>query len=459
MRVVCSNVLHLTRVPVLVDGPPKYRRESLPIEGVEQMARRMKRFLGLAVAIAFVSVLFVSSLSHASATVVTIAQDSAVGKNSLAMPGSQDILKDSLGKYLAVYVNSTGRLSVVFANRDPIQTGAWGTPASSAATPVAFSRPAAVITSPFSMRIIAEGGTAAGTLVDVPVSLNRDLVGNIASVSFGSPTVLATSAQYPSATLAHDGSIILVWNSAVTGVSSKVLSLRWTFITGWTSVSDPFSRVPDTVVVDTMDTTGIQANVIERPDNFAVYVIGNRAERSNQTNLVFNSATFGGVGWTWGTQNLVYETNASRGLSDSTDLAWDPVRSVVVVTYDISRTSRYGVIQIDASGGKVHIDTPDLKLTNNEWGVLMVDSKSGDYVLFTMDTPLGPHWGQEYGNVTYTRRVNGIWSATLTAIDSGGDNMAISPRRPALADDGSFEFAYAKGKTAPGVINFVRLNL
>jgi hypothetical protein len=414
---------------------------------------------GAAVAIVFVTLLLVSSFSHASATVVSIAKDSAVGKNSLAMPGSQNIVRDTLGKYLAVYVNSTGSLSIVVANGDPTQTGAWGTPTKSASPKVAYSRPAAIITSPFAMRILAEGGTTVGNLVDIPVTLSRDLAGNIASVSFGSPTVLATSAQYPSATSTHDGSIILVWNSAVTGVSSKVFGLRWTFATAWTSVSDPLSRVPDTVIADTSNTVPIQANVIERPDNLALYVIGNRGERSNWTNLVFNSATHNGVAWTWGTQNLAYETNASRGLADATDLAWDPVRSVVVVTYDISQTSRYGIIQIDASGAKVHIDTPDLKMTNNEWGVLMVDPKNGDYVLFTMDTPRSPPWGQEYGNVTYTRRVNGVWSPTLTAIDGGGDNMVISPLRPTLGagSDGSFEVIYAKGKTVPATLNFVRL--
>src|SRR5467141_2008609 len=104
------------------------------------MRRGVRRFFQLTGPAFLVVLLVASSLTHASATVVTVASDAAVGKNSLAMPGSQDILKDALGKYLAVYVNSSGRLSVVFANSDPTQTGAWGTPASSAAPPVAYSR-------------------------------------------------------------------------------------------------------------------------------------------------------------------------------------------------------------------------------------------------------------------------------------------------------------------------------
>jgi len=291
------------------------------------------------------------------------------------------------------------------------------------------------------------------------MTLSRDLGGNIVSVSYGSPTVLATSAQYPSAISTHDGGIVVTWNSAVAGVASSVFSLRWTLLSGWTNVADPLSRTPDTVIRDLTNANNIQANVIERPDNFALLLVGNRGERSNETTLVFNSASYNGIGWAWGTQNLAYETEASRGLSDATDLAWDPVRSVVVATYDISRTSRYGIIQIDASGSKVHADTPDLKLTNNEWGVLEVDPQTGDYYLFTMDTPLSPPWGQEYGNVTYTRRSNGFWSATLTLIDGGIDNMGISPLRPTFGTgaDGAREIVYAKGKTAPATLNFVRL--
>jgi len=425
------------------------------------VGRGVRRFFQATVPAFLVVLLVASSLTHASATIVTVAADSAVGKNSLAMPGSQDILKDALGKYLAVYVDAGGSVSVVYANSDPTQPGAWS-PAFKSSTPVvAYRRPAAVFTSPMTMRIIAEGGPAAGDLVDIPVSLSRDLTGNIASISFDSPTILAASAQYPSAIPTHDGGIVLTWNSVVTGVSSTVFSLRWTLLTGWKSVSNPFSSTPDTVIADTTNTNNIQANVIERPDNLALLVVGNRGERSNDTTLVFNSAAYNGIGWAWGTQNLAYETDASRGLSDATDLAWDPVRSVVVVTYDISRTSRYGIIQIDAGGSKVHIDTPDLKLTNNEWGVLEVDPTNGDYYLFTMDTPLSPPWGQEYGNVTYTRRSNGVWSATLTLIDAGIDNMGISPLRPTLGTggDGAREIIYSKGKTAPAMINFVRLSV
>jgi len=80
---------------------------------------------------------------------------------------------------------------------------------------------------------------------------------------------------------------------------------------------------------------------------------------------------------------------------------------------------------------------------------------------FTIDTPLSPPWGSEFGAVAYTRCSNGVWSATLTVVDNETNNMAISPRRPTmlgLGEDGSLEMIYAKGKTAPATIIFVRLS-
>src|SRR2546422_9198350 len=107
------------------------------------------------------------------------------------------------------------------------------------------------------MRIIAEGGPAAADLVDIPVSLSRDLTGNIASISFRSPAVLSTSAQYPAAISTHDGGIIVTWNSVVVGVSSAVFSVRWTWVSGWTSVSNPCSGVADPVIQDTTNAYNI----------------------------------------------------------------------------------------------------------------------------------------------------------------------------------------------------------
>src|SRR2546428_14090552 len=105
------------------------------------MRRGVRRFFQLTGPAFLVVLLVASSLTHASATIVTVAADSAVGKNSLVMPGSQDILKDALGKYLAVYVDAGGSVSVGYANSDPPQPGAWS-PAFKSSTPAVASRSA-----------------------------------------------------------------------------------------------------------------------------------------------------------------------------------------------------------------------------------------------------------------------------------------------------------------------------
>src|SRR5206468_11544427 len=105
-------------------------------------------------------------------------------------------------------------------------------------------------------------------------------------------------------------------------------------------------------------------------------------------------------------------------------------------------------------------DTPDTIETNADWAAPTVDPRTGPYYFSTSTTPPSPPWGWGHSNARSTRRSNGVWSATLTLIDAGIDNMGISPLRPSLGTggDGAREIIYAKGKTAPATLNFVRLN-
>src|SRR5947209_19213198 len=118
------------------------------------MGRGLKRFFELIVPAALVVLLLASSWTHASATIVAMAGDSAVGKNSLAMPGSQDILKDALGKYVAVYVDVGGNLSAVYANADATQADDWSAPAKSPMPVVPYRSHPERITYPLSMQLI-----------------------------------------------------------------------------------------------------------------------------------------------------------------------------------------------------------------------------------------------------------------------------------------------------------------
>src|SRR2546422_9440611 len=96
------------------------------------MAQSLGRSAFLSLAITIVSLLLISPLGSAPTRVFEVATDSAVGNNSLGIPGSQDVIRDPFGKYLAVYVDWKGNLSIAFANNDPGSPGAWGVPVKSA---------------------------------------------------------------------------------------------------------------------------------------------------------------------------------------------------------------------------------------------------------------------------------------------------------------------------------------
>ncbi len=63
-------------------------------------------------------------------------------------------------------------------------------------------------------------------------------------------------------------------------------------------------RNPDDCVVDKSNRVAIFANIIEREDNYHVYLLGNRGSSSSTSSLVYNKATFDGRNWSWGIANL-----------------------------------------------------------------------------------------------------------------------------------------------------------
>ena len=102
------------------------------------MGHGARRSAFLSLTISIVSLLLISPLGSAPTRVFEVATDSAVGNNSLGMPGSQDVIRDPFGKYLAVYVDARGNLSTAFANNDPASPGAWGIPFKSPPPAVAY---------------------------------------------------------------------------------------------------------------------------------------------------------------------------------------------------------------------------------------------------------------------------------------------------------------------------------
>jgi len=81
-------------------------------------------------------------------------------------------------------------------------------------------------------------------------------------------------------------------------------------------------------------------------------------------------------------------------------------------------------------------------MTNNEWGSIEVDETTGDYYIFTMNTSIG----RNYGMLGYTKRVGGVWNASLTILDPNTNNVAISVKR--IGSSTSIDLLYTRSVTA-----------
>ncbi len=352
---------------------------------------------------------------------------------------------------ILVYADSSGRIGLAYANSDPI-AGAWSTPVKSATPTSAYLRPAALLLSLTSLRIIAEGGAAAGRITDIPVTIQRDSQNNITGFTFGTATVLDSSgtARYPSAVLAHNGDLLLVW-AFKTSTTSQVHSMRWDPATSWTNFAGTAST-PDNVTVDNSSLEWMIPNIIERQDNDNAYVLANRLSAPPST-LAYNLAVWNGTTWSWGTQNLNYETNASSGVEDPVTFAWDPVASLLVVSYGITGTQSYGVFTLNSANVKTHLDTPSLPITERDWGTISVHVTTGDYYIFLMN--VNTDGGS--GTLGYIKHpVGGSWASTLTLLDSATNNEALNMR--ATGTSPNLDVVYAQGTSSPTSIRFARIS-
>ncbi len=380
-----------------------------------------------------------------------VARDSAPSTSSIATGGGQKIIEDAFGRIIVVYVDSSGRLGVTFSNSAPSTAGSWSAPVKSPTPAFAYLRPAAVLVSPTLLRILAEGGTGTGFITDVAVSIGRDQESNILGVSFGTPVILDGSgrAKYPTAILAHNGDILAAWNWPDSNGASKTKSYRWNPALGWVKFSGS-SGNPEDAAEDKQNRVGIFPILIQRMDNYNVYLFGNRDPSSSTSTLVFNTASFDGSNWVWGTANLAYEANAAKGIEDTPSLAWDPVRSLVVAAYDVSGTHRYGVFTVDASDRKAHVDSPSFAVSDNDWGTIAVEA-GGDYYLSIVDASSDGGAGR----LVYTKLASGLWNATVTVLDPEQDNTGASVKRTAGS---RIDLLYLKGVSSPATIRFVRIS-
>jgi len=398
------------------------------------------------------------SLSHSTLVTVTvtppapvvIASDAAVGPSSLATGGGQKLIEDSAGRMIAVYTDSSGRIGLVYDNSGPV-TGGWSAPVKSSIPVSAYEWPAAVLVSLTSLRIIVKGGSAAGIISDIPVVIQRDSQNDITGFAFGTPSILDSSGlgRYPSAILLHNGDILASW-AWQNSTRTMVKSLLWDSSTGWTNLAGS-SSTPDSVLLDSVSITWFVPNMIERPDNNNIYLFANRFTGPPAT-IALNKATWNGSGWSWGSQNLTYETNCSDADDDFVSLAWDPVRSVVVVAYGITGTLSYGVFTLNSLDVKTHVDTPSLAVVNRGWQGIAVQITTGDYYIFFMN--VNTDGGS--GPLGYIRRpAGGVWNPSVIYLDSATSAQVLS-LRPTGAGP-TIDLMYAVGTSSPSTIKFASL--
>ncbi len=337
-----------------------------------------------------------------------------------------------------------------------MSTGSWAPAAKSPGNTV-YTYPAGILVNSTSLRIIAvnvtgSGTASPGTIIDIPVTIQRGSGNNIIGFSFQTVTILDSSrfAQFPTAILAHNGDIIAAWNWF--NVTSSVKTARWNHLSGtWTGLSGIGSA--DTALMDPTSHSVIYPSMIERQDNFKLYAVG-EYDDSGPPNLAFNKAAFNGTAWAWDTQNLAYETGASHGIEDATSLAWDPVKSLVVVADRVSGENKYSVFTLNSLDSKNHIDTPIFPASTLNYGSIAVNATSGDYYLFIINAGTD----QAAGSVAYSKSPSGSsnWNSPLTTIDSTTNNRGLSLRR--TGGDPTIDLLYENEGTGPAMIRMARVS-
>src|SRR3989475_1157863 len=174
---------------------------------------------------------------------------------------------------------------------------------------------------------------------------------------------------------------------------------------------------------------------------------------ANAHMLSFNIATWSGTAWTWGVQNLTYETTPSTGIEDPVTFAWDPVASVAVICYGITGTQSFGVFTLSSAGVKTHLDTPSLAITERDWGTISVHVTTGDYYIFLMN--VNTDGGS--GTLGYIRHpAGGSWDSAMTIMDSATSNEGLNMRPTGTSP--TLDLIYAQGSSAPATVRFTRLS-
>jgi len=177
------------------------------------------------------------------------------------------------------------------------------------------------------------------------------------------------------------------------------------------------------IAVDTVTTEPFYPYLIEREDNFKLYVFANRGQESRPRDMAFVSAIYSGGTWVWRSPNMQYEAIAAHGIVDAVAAAWDPVHNLVVVVNDHSGTPSYLAFTLDVNDVKRSFNTPKFVIANNDWGTVIVDPVTGDYYLLFMETI----HDTVNGRACYTRWNGTAWS-DFVVLDQSSADVAFQVR-------------------------------
>src|SRR5215831_6613551 len=88
------------------------------------VARILQTVLLLSLSLSFLTMLLPPLFAASSTNLVASDSEQVIGTSgygspSLSSPGGQNLLEDGFGKFIAIYIDYTGRLGVTYANSNP----------------------------------------------------------------------------------------------------------------------------------------------------------------------------------------------------------------------------------------------------------------------------------------------------------------------------------------------------
>jgi hypothetical protein len=353
---------------------------------------------------------------------LTTTVSTAVGQYATALGNSRKLFRDSYGKYIAVYKNSTVRLG--YCNNDPPTSGwsdntlGYGVDAGEA-----FGVGAAYDSTNDQLMVC---WVQSANLKLMRITFTRDGSHNITAYSAGSlleiPRVYDT-VHSPSLWMLHNGEVACVWSDDKTGGAKHSVVKFCRVVFGspptYKNAAGTASSV-DTISSDyTSGFTLRGPSIVERInsgtgqyDLFAFF-------GSSYSSAYFkkNKASWSSPNWSWGT-----EADVSTASIACTFVNYDTVNGLIIVggfkgSQFIADTSIY-IYSIDASDTQTTISITGLSSKYRLYGSLSINQANGGYYLFYTlgSVSSGPF------DVYYAKRLGGSWGSETQFTTTTNEN-------------------------------------